>query len=320
MKEMRHSADFILSCQMTNGFIPMNTSDTIWGTTCFGTSSAQALLRVYQVTKDPKYLKAVLRFADWYPAHINPDGTMYDWKGTRDVPVSMHSYDSSDAYGADFIALCYETYQVTHDRAWLKAKYPAVVQCVKGVLLTWQSDGLTYAKPTYKVKYLMDNLSVHYGLRAAVNIANLLHTSDVGKWTALFEQNRAGLKKLYMPKEGHFSAALFEDGNLDTDWAKWYPDGMANASALGCILDKRDPEAVALYHQLNAKFHEDDYFQYIAVWKFGSVQEARKMLPKLAEAKQCADYSNYIRAFVPELDAFFYDDEWLVLPDLHPGK
>lgn len=320
VQSIRHSADYILRCQMPNGFIPMTEGEPIWGVSCFGTAGALGLLRSYQVTGDQRYLKGAKRFADWYAGHMEPSGVMCDWKGTRNAPESTGDYDSSDGYSPDFIVLCYDIFRITHDRAWLKAKYPAIARSVKGMLLTLQSDGLTFAKPTYKVKYLMDNISVHYGLRGAILIAKQFKTPDAAKWQKIMDRNQVGLRKFWLSREGRFSPAIFEDGVIDKDWAKWYPDGMANASALTFMLDKQDPKAKRLYHQLNAKFSENDYFQAVAVWKFGSKAAARKIISQFPAPKHMLDHSNYIRALVPQLDGFFYSDDKLSLPNLMAVK
>ena len=321
MQAIRDSAGYILRCQLPNGLIAQGPQDKdIFAMPYFANYACIGLLRAYRVTKDAQYLKAVLRYEEWYASHINADGTMYDWKGTRSEPVSTKDYDSSDAYPGTYMALCYETYRITHDAAWLKGKYPTFLSCMDGMKLTRQSDSLTYAKPDYKVKYLMDNLEDRLGLTAGIKIAETLHTPEVSGWKVLLEENGQGLKKLWMPAERRFSEAMFEDGKLDESWSVWYPDGMANAMALDYLLDKRDPKSRELALLVKNKFpNGSDYWQFMALWKFGFTDEARAVSARLgASADNCVDKGHYIRTLVPEEEDFLCDSNCLALPDFRP--
>jgi len=316
---VRHSADYVLACQLPDGLIAMTPDQKVWAVPYFASLASIGLLRAYQGTGDARYLRAVLRYADWHARHLNPDGTIYDLRGTRDKPEPTQDYDSSDAYPALFLSLCWETYRVTGDRAWLKALSPALARCVEGMRLTWQLDGLTFGKPDYRVKYLMDNLEVRVGLRAAVGIARTLRDSAHAKaWKGLLEENRRGLCRLWLAQEGRFAMAMFEDGKLHQEFAKWYPDGMANAMALAYILDPRDPKARALNDAVNGAFTKDaDFWRFAALRKFGPSQEAARVRDAMpSNLKYSLDHGLYLRALLPEKDTFFFDEERLRLPDL----
>ena len=208
---------------------------------------------------------------------------------------------------------------MTGDRAWLRRLWPALQRCVAGIQLTWQPDGLTFAKPTYRVKYLMDNLEVRVGLRAAVRIARTLGDRERQRqWEDLLEQNRRGLAQLWLAAEGRFAMAMFEDGKQHTEFARWYPDGMANAFALAYILSPEDPTARALGEKLERAFPADaDYWRFMALWKMGQHEAAARVREKLAGAlRYSVDHGLYLRALAPARERFFYQEDLLRLPDL----
>ena len=63
--QVRVSGDYILKCQLSDGLIVMNPEQDIRGVPYFANFSAMGLLRAYQVTKDKRYLNAVLRLRGW---------------------------------------------------------------------------------------------------------------------------------------------------------------------------------------------------------------------------------------------------------------
>lgn len=320
-KAMTQSADYILRCQLPDGGIAMTPDDSVWLVPYFADLAAIGLLRAYQQTKTAPYLQAVLRYVDWHVAHQNADGTIYDFRGTREKPEPTGDYDSSDSYPALFVCLCWETYQVTRDRAWLRAHWLAVERSVAGIRLTWQADGLTFAKPSYRVKYLMDNVEVRAGLRAAVRIAGALgNARRRTEWEGLLEENRHGLQALWLAREGRFAVALFEDGNRHEAFAKWYPDGMANAFALAYLLSPVDPLARALTDGLERAFPDDaDYWRFVALWKMGRREAALRVRDQMAAGlRYSVDHGLYLRALVPERETFFFGEETLWLPGLSP--
>ncbi len=315
--QARVSADYILKCQLSDGLIAMNPEQDIRGVPYFANFSAMGLLRAYQLTKDKRYLSAVLRYADWYISHMNPDGTTYDYSGTRELPKATNTYDSTDSYAATFIWLCYETYYVTKDTTWLKRIYPSMDKCVGAIKLTWQDDGLTYATPKYPVKYLMDNIEVRLGLRSAVELARLCNDkAQLKEWKLILEQNRVGIRKLWLKSDNRFAYAMVNDGSLEKGMDVWYPGGMANAMALVYIMSPKDPAAKILGKELVRKFPEaSDYWMFVVADKFGHKLEAVNTRDKMkASLTNSLDHAHYIRSLMPERERFAYLGEYLAMP------
>jgi hypothetical protein len=85
-------------------------------------------------------------------------------------------------------------------------------------------DNLTYAKPDYKVKYLMDNCEVFKGVYSAGKILLVLGNSSGTKLIEKSEAIRSSILSNFLTKEGYFIWAPSVSVNLNN----LYPDLMAN--------------------------------------------------------------------------------------------
>ncbi len=125
------------------------------------------------MTKDPNRMPQVVGWMKWYINHLNwPDkwglyGTMYDYTVSHGIETPTQTADSTDSYAATFLTLAWNAWQSgdANARSYiLGLSYQLDV--IGGVLIqTQQSDGLTWAKPDYEIKYLMDNCEAYRGLR-----------------------------------------------------------------------------------------------------------------------------------------------------------
>jgi len=117
------------------------------------------------------YPAEIRRYLEWYLAHLeDPDvyglrGTVYDYEVRGEEEVPLHQYDSSDAYAPTFLSLVKLYVQVFGDGGWAKGIGEGLEMVAGAILGTLQKDGLTWARPDWKVKYLMDNCEVFRGLK-----------------------------------------------------------------------------------------------------------------------------------------------------------
>ena len=124
-------------------------------------------------TKDPTRDSAVQAWMQWYLNHLNwPDqwelyGTVYDYNVSGSTETSTGNADSTDAYAATFLSLAWALYSTGDPSAQAYVKsLEYQLDIIGGVIvLTQQNDGLTWAKPNYQIKYLMDNCEAYRGLR-----------------------------------------------------------------------------------------------------------------------------------------------------------
>lgn len=176
--------EWLASLQLSNGAMPM-------------TYSANGELRVNPYFSDfaalalldnaEKYAANVKAYMDWHFAHLNTaeedfnglDGTIYDYVITmkngnivsEDIsnPEGADSYDTTDSYAATFLSVVYKYFVKTGDSAYL-VDNAGDLERIVNVIFSNLQDGLTYAKPNHRVKYLMDNCEVYDGTIAAAGI------------------------------------------------------------------------------------------------------------------------------------------------------
>lgn len=177
---IQNESQWLVSLQLDNGSFPMTaTKDgTVKVSPYFSDFAALALLEAGN-----KYAEPVRKYMDWHFAHINTaeqdynqvDGTIYDYN--ENVADTHHavsesyidnkkSYDSTDSYAATFLSVLWHYYSATGDAAYITSHADTIDRIVNALFST-MDNGLTWAKPDYKIKYLMDNCEVYQGLSDA---------------------------------------------------------------------------------------------------------------------------------------------------------
>jgi hypothetical protein len=215
------------------------------------------------MTKDPARMPQVTAWMKWYINHLNwPDkwglyGTTYNYNvSSNGAETSTHDADSTDSYAATFLSLVWNAWQSgnTNARSYiLTIAYQ--LDTIGGVLIqTQQSDGLTWAKPNYQIKYLMDNCEAYRGLRdLALIFANVFHdTSRANYYTAAANAMQNGILKMWLSGKW----AVYKDGigrlaapNMHT----WYADATAQVfPVLMGVVNGSDTRAQQSYAAFNA--------------------------------------------------------------------
>jgi len=234
------------------------------------------------LTHDPASYTTVQRWMQWYIAHLNwPDkyglyGTTYDYDYANGQETSRVSMDSTDSYAATFLSLAWSYYQTGDPSAQNYVKSIAYqLDSIGGVLIqTQQSDGLTWAKPDYQIKYLMDNCEAYRGLRDLAQV--FAATGDSAKATfynAAADSMLNGLNGMWMGN----SWAVYKDAlarlaapNMGT----WYADATSQVfPVLMGVVPASDPRSVQVYNNLNTawpgwptmSFNAQDPFPWILV-------------------------------------------------------
>lgn len=189
------------------------------------------------LTGSREMLSHVRKYLEWYFRHVNwPDrqrikgaqlyGTINDYFVTEDgLEIPTRDYDSADSYAATFLSLARRYFEVSGDREifWQNRQRLKGI-CDVPVRLKGR-DGLTWAKPSYKVKYLMDNCEVFKGLKdAAVLWEKVFANQCLGKYyhRQASEVQAAILKNLRKGEE--FYKQKYLVFKLPAKWNRWYPD------------------------------------------------------------------------------------------------
>ena len=259
--------EWIASMQLDNGAIPMYATEDGEAAVnpYFADFAAMALL-----DKGGKYSENVKAYMNWHFAHLNTadtdynktDATIYDYtvtveNGKAVTEKSKGSYDSTDSYAASFLVLLNKYYKVTNDSEYILAHNDEIVRVAEAMLSTLHM-GLTFAKPDYEVKYLMDNCEVYEGLVCANDLFDsVLAEDDSSKITAtkcryaLSWMEQTIEKKLWNADAGHYRSGIFKNGDAIAEftWTEFYP---AATSQLFPIIHKVIPSdserAIGLYN------------------------------------------------------------------------
>jgi hypothetical protein len=214
------------------------------------------------MTKDPNRMPQVVGWINWYVNHLNwPDkwglyGTTYDYTVNNGVATATNSADSTDSYAATFLSLVWNAWKSGDANARSTiANLSYQLDVVGGVIVnTQQSDGLTWAKPDYQIKYLMDNCEAYRGLR---DLASLYQnafgdTTKAAYYNAAADSMLKGILGMWM----NGSWAVYKDalGRLAAPkLSTWYADASAQVfPVLMGVVSSSDPRAQQAYAAFNA--------------------------------------------------------------------
>jgi hypothetical protein len=187
----------------------------------------------------PKYLEVVKKWIGWYISHLNTaetdynglPGTVYVYKVYAKNPareVSAREYDSTDSYAGTFISLIKKYAERGGDMDYIRSLEPVIKVIADVMIATQDTDGLTWAKPDYKIKYLMDNCEVYDGL---ISYVWLLEHVFSDKSQLSFYKDRA--EHCLNGIEARLWNAANQSYNWhlkgESRWEKLYPETMAQA-------------------------------------------------------------------------------------------
>jgi hypothetical protein len=227
-------AEWILTSQLPDGAIAQY-SDFTRINPYLGNYAAMGLVRAWAQTGNTAYVDAAERWFAWYQSHMDVDGYVTDYDlgpGPDYVETSTGSEDSTDAYAGTLLLVLYQLQrQGAAGRLRLQAYGALATKAAAAVISTQQSDGLTWAKPSYEVKFLMDQAEAFAGLKAASKIARVFHDKALAATTgAAAKALRDGLDTMWDPATGFYRRAKLSDGTLDTTtWSYYYPDAASEA-------------------------------------------------------------------------------------------
>lgn len=228
------NAAWILTAQLPDGAIA-NYTDRLAVSPYLANLAAMGLARATEFTGDPRYGAAAWQWLLWYQAHENATtGFVTDYRITAQGEVSTGDMDSTDAYAGTFLLAAWRTWKATGNGAALTRLHAGVTLAVRAIEWTQDADGLTWAKPTYHVKYLMDQAETAAGLRAATSVATALGDPALASRSALdASRMQAGVDKLWNPAAAAYDWAVFDSGtHQGTNWSVLYPDAMEQAWAV----------------------------------------------------------------------------------------
>jgi hypothetical protein len=228
------AADWILSAQLeSNGALAAypDRPKLLLILPYVGNYAAMGLARAAAVTGNTTYSARCWAYLNWYGQQMDPTtGYVTDYNiANGTTPVSNGNIDSTDAYAGTFLAAVWDNFVADPNLNQLNQLLPFVKLALKAIESTQDTDGMTWAKPTYHIKYLMDNVETHGGLWAAWNIGLAVGDQALAA-QALNDSTRmaAGIGTLWNEANQSYNFAL----GSTTDWTVLYPDVLANAFAV----------------------------------------------------------------------------------------
>jgi hypothetical protein len=228
---VRSNAKWILQAQLADGAITTTVGRTAV-LPYLGNYAAIGLAGAAQLTGDSRYASAAWKWLAWYQSHQDAQGFVTDYAvSVAGGEVTTGAMDSTDAYAGTFLLAARAAWLATHDRPALRALAPGIAVAVRAIEATQDSDGLTWAKPSFHVKYLMDQAEAYAGLRAAAALAAAAGASSLSQRALLDAARiRSGLARLWNASVGAYDWALQGNGAATpTDWSVLYPDAVAQA-------------------------------------------------------------------------------------------
>jgi hypothetical protein len=232
---IRAEADWILTAQLPDGAIA-HYPDKVRVWPYLASYASVGLTRATAVTGDARYVRASWKWLTWYQAHQSSEGFVTDYTVNNSVLTSTGDMDSTDAYAGMFLYAAWTAYEQTRDRAALKSLKPGILRAVKAIDATMDADGLTWAKPAWQVKYLMDEAEVYIGLRAASKLLQVLKEPSASSAAAKAQKLKTAIDATWNGATGAYDWAIHSDGAREsTTWTTLYPDALQQvwAAALG---------------------------------------------------------------------------------------
>lgn len=238
---------------------------------------------------DEKYLPDVKNFLQWYLNHLNrPDktglsGTVYDYQITPSgEEISKNSYDSADSYSATTISLLRQYYDRSGDASFLLTHRDNIALVASVMPAMMDTDHLTWAKPDYPVKYLMDNCEVFKGLQdMAYLYRHVYHDAQKAREYQIYaDQSRQAILTELRHGDEFYTYKGAGGGKKVPDLHVWYPDSTSQLYPIVYgVIAPTDPLAQKLYATFNrynpdwAKLPKNDRFPWAIIGYVASVMQ-----------------------------------------------
>ncbi len=278
-------ADFIVASQLPSGALKLFPS-AVRIEPYVSNYAAAALVRASKVTQKRSYADVAYRWLSWYAAHQQTNGIVDEFAVNADGSLTdTNGSDSVDGSGGTFLIAVRELWRLDHRTTELNALRPAIVRAVKGIQAMQDTDGLTWALPTYHVKYLMDQSEAYGGLLAGVELAQAMGDTSTGQLaSATAAKIKVGVAGLWNASTSSYNWAKHEDGTqIPTNWTVIFPDaaeqawavayGLAPSARAATLIDKvvtRQPQwakpgSTSKYYNGRVISHPTGYWPVIGI-------------------------------------------------------
>ncbi len=232
------------SCCLPDGGITMTSygrdgNSPIWIAPYFANHVALAMLVAHDREPNTEDVERVRKWIEWLVARQEPGGFWMDCTGTRARYQSNGFVDAHDSSAALFLLLV-ERYQRAGGTITTSMRSAAQAS-LKCILNVSDTDGLTWAKPDYKVKYLMDNIEVYAGLKAGEIFFTRLNEADAAACATQAAKMAQRLPAYYEANDARlFAWVLHPSGSYESSLKDLYPHGLAQLFGVAFIQPMSD--------------------------------------------------------------------------------
>jgi len=254
---IKAEADWLESIQTPKGAIPK-----ILGEPIAHINPYFACFAALGLVEAGRY-ESVKKYMDWHLSHINRTGdvnkhigTIYDWM--EDVmsgeEASTKAYDSTDSYAALFLMLADSYIAKSGDKEYFKDK-KADIEMIYSAMMSTESSGLTWATPTYKVKYTMDNSEVYAGIKSAENLMRTFYNDSqkASEYGAKAKELSEAIESvLWNAKQNRYYQGKGFNSVLSTDISNFYPDALCQFyPALFGVIESKGSRAKMIFSKFS---------------------------------------------------------------------
>jgi len=214
-------AEWLLTLQAADGAIIEDTGSTNLYP-YMAHYGALGLARAAQALGNSSYSTASWRWLNWYAAHMDATGGFVnDYTGHSGAWVDSGHADSYDAYAGMFLVALWATYQADPNNAKLAALHTKIALAMTALETYTQADGLTWALPSFTVKYLEDNIEALVGARCGAALATILGDGTLAaRCTATADGMARGMGAMWNHDSGTWDFAIHENGVFaHNDWS-----------------------------------------------------------------------------------------------------
>lgn len=321
---VNHCLQLIRKCRLPDGAFRVKADgDPVWIQPYFANLAALALL----AGRNPDDLDEVEGWLNWYALKQSPDGSINDFEGRLSTGYrSNGKRDSVDAYAGTYLLTVFRYYVANHGKPLPASIVIAAKKSLSAIKSLQEKDGLTWAKPDYRIKYLMDNIETYSGLLAAERLFEAIADPDA----AVAKEMRTALgKKLpdyWQARDGLFAYALDEQDQFqmrsDKPEGHRATEGLANLYALAWVssMDSRPWKHVVKEFKPDGGNAPEAPVErwYIAATAAGTAEEAKEWRRRtIAEANEFASGNIYIHRAAVAVLALREGANWL--PSLRSG-
>jgi hypothetical protein len=261
-QQIEQEANWIMNCVIEpSGAIATYTlqpqgSATYYVSPYIANYASMGLSRASAYTQNDTYVQASWKWLQWYQDHQEANtGYVTDYRSNSSSDptdlISTGNMDSTDAYAGTFLLACLEAYKASQNLSALQYLHQGIRMALTAIESTQDTDGLTWAKPTYHVKYLMDISEVYGGLLATMIMAQLLNDDELYARAQNDSQRLyQGAQNLWNPTMQAFNWAVFSDGVQQVNnWTVFYPDAASQmwAAAFALTTESQANEMITIF-------------------------------------------------------------------------